>query len=182
MLISLSWPVAVRPILDGDTLISTTHNVFYFVAGASLVVGASLLLRRRTMRVAVLAALCVVLAALASGLARSHPADYVARSYGGALGFAARAGFSRVLTYGLPAGAAIVVDPTIQAFDGNDWGTCEQARDLDAVIAIGPHPPRILDCGRTIYRDARTSVLDPRGAPGAAPARASRRRPVRRKD
>jgi len=141
---------------------STTHNTPFFVAAAALVIAASLALRAAWPRIAIATGTAVLLAALACGLALSHPADYITRSYGGALSFVSRAGFRRVLTYGLPAGAALVADPTVQAFDGDDWGTCEQARKLGAVIAIGPHPPRILDCGRVLYRDARTTVLDPR--------------------
>ena len=139
---------------------ATTRDAPIVVIVATLVAVGSLLLRDGRGRTVVLSCLCLLLGALAAGLADSHPADYVADVYGGAFAFAASQHFERIITLGLPAGAAITVDPKVNAFDGMDWGTCVEAQALGAIVITKiVNLPRA-DCGRIVYRDGTTVVLD----------------------
>ncbi len=142
---------------------STTHATPIVVAIAVLVLSLSLFVPVRQARTVVGAALFVVLAGFAGGLARNHPADYVADAYGkgGAFAYVTSAHMPRVVTLGLPAGAVITVDPDIDAYDGTDEGTCARARALDAVIVTSVDRLDSVDCGRVLYRDAATAVVDP---------------------
>lgn len=142
---------------------ATTHDTPIVVAVAALVAVGVLRLRDSRARVAASAALCIALAAFAAGLSRSHPADYIADTFGGG-GFAyvASSHAANVVTLGVPAGAVITVDPRANVFDGLDAGTCEQARALGAVILASASRLGDLDCNRVLYRDGATAVVDPR--------------------
>ncbi|HTX58509.1 MAG TPA: hypothetical protein VMH02_02445 [Verrucomicrobiae bacterium] len=140
---------------------ATTHDTPLIAAGASLLLAIAIALRDRRVCAALAATLCVALAALAGGLSRSHPGGYVTDTYGGAFVYAASARAARVVTLGLPAGAAVTVDPAVEAFDGLDDGTCAQARALRAVIVASAQRAADLHCGRVVYRDARTAVIRP---------------------
>jgi len=140
---------------------ATTRDAPIIVAVTVLIAVGALLLRDPRLRIAVGAALSITLAALAGGLARSHPTDYIAYAFGGGFAFVASEHVVNVVTLGLPAGAIITVDPNVNAFDGVDEGTCAQARSLDAVILMKVDRLGKLDCGRVLYRDTRTAVVDP---------------------
>ena len=141
---------------------ATTNDTPAIVAAVVLAVAASFLLTNDRLRIAVYAALFLVLGGLAGGLAGSHPADYIADRYGGAFAFVSSERIDRVVTLGLPAGAAITVDPRIAAYDGLDEGTCGEAKAVNAVIVASTDRLRSLACGRILYRDARTAAIDPR--------------------
>ena len=147
-------------LFDND---ATTHDTPVVAAVVALMAAGLLRLRDSRLRAAAGAALCVALAALAGGLSRSHPADYIADAFGGG-GFAyvASSHVANVVTLGLPAGAVIIVDPRANVFDGLDVGTCEQARALDAVILTSTSRLGGLDCSRILYRDAAMAVVDSR--------------------
>ena len=149
---------------------STTHDVVTIAIVAALIAATLFLVRDRRFRTAAAAILLVCLGAFAGGLARSHPADYVAATYGGAFSYAASEHFERVVTLGLPAGAAITVDPNVRAFDAVDAGVCAEAQTLDAVIVTSTARLRTINCGRVLYQDAGTAVID-LGAPSTIPPR-----------
>jgi hypothetical protein len=141
---------------------ATTRDAPLVVGVALLSGAASWLLRDSRLRAAAQVLPCIVLGMLAGGLAGSHPADYIADRYGGAFAFVASEKIVRVVTLGLPAGAATTVDPNVDAYDGLDTGACAEARRLNAVVVASAEKLRSLDCGRILYRDGATAVVDPR--------------------
>ena len=140
---------------------ATTHGAPAVAVLATLIVAGSLLIRDARLRTAVNASLCISLAAVAGGLARSHPVSYISNTYGGGFAFAAAKHFERIVTLGLPAGAAITADPEVNVFDGLDRGTCVEARSLDAIIVASAEKLATLRCGRLLYRDMTAAVVEP---------------------
>jgi hypothetical protein len=104
----------------------------------------------------------MLLAGIAAGLARSHPVSYISDTYGGSFAFAASQRFERIVTLGLPAGAAITADPEANVFDGTDQGACAEARALDAIMIASTDKLAALLCGQIIYRDSRAVVVETR--------------------
>ncbi|HTA37449.1 MAG TPA: hypothetical protein VK760_00150 [Candidatus Acidoferrales bacterium] len=142
---------------------ATTHDTPIVVLLATAAFAAIAAIGHPGVRKSAGAALLVALAALAGGLAESHPADYVVDAFGkgGGFAFVASNGFANVVTLGLPAGSIITVDPKVDAFDGTDQGSCEEARRLHAVILASSDRLKDVNCGTVLFRDDDTAVVDP---------------------
>ncbi len=145
----------------------TTRSTPFVLAVATLFLAACLRIASPVWRRARAGTLFVVLIAAAADRSRSHPGDYVADAYGrggvpaGGFAFAAASGADPVVTLGLPAGGLVTLKPALDVYDGLDSGTCTQARKLRALILASAQRARDVDCGRVLYRDAASVVIDP---------------------
>lgn len=144
-------------LFDSD---AATHTTPLIATIAASIGAGSLLVREVRVRSAVAAGLCLVLGGRAAGLAESHPGGYIADAYGGGFAYAASRHFERVVTLGVPAGAAVTVDPHASAFDGLDVGVCSEAAALRAVIVTSLARLPDVACGRPVYADAGTAVIE----------------------
>ncbi|HEY1681822.1 MAG TPA: hypothetical protein VGF98_09320 [Candidatus Tumulicola sp.] len=138
---------------------ATTHDTPLVVAVAGLV--ALAVAWRGSQRVRVATAVCAMalLGAWAAGVARNHPDDYVRDRFGGAAVYAGLHAGRPIVTFDLPAGAVIIVNPNARVIDGLDASVCAQARSLHAVIATSSTRLPSVNCGRIVYRDATSAVV-----------------------
>ncbi|HEY1656357.1 MAG TPA: hypothetical protein VGF86_14735 [Candidatus Tumulicola sp.] len=139
---------------------ATTHDAPAIAIVSALIAAGALVIRDVRIRTAIAIGLCLCLGALAGGLARSHPADYVSDEYGSGFAYVSARHYERIVTLGLPAGAAVTLDPAASVFDGLDEGVCAQARALHAIVIASISKLPTARCGRIIYRDGATAVLD----------------------
>ena len=147
---------------------AATHDVRIVVILAALV-GIALALARRGMpRFAIGAAAFCLAAAWAGGLAGARPAAYLADRYGAAGvpagGFAAFAAttFGRVVVVGLPAGAATLLRPGVDAYDAGSGEACARARATGSGLLLGlPAGAGGLSCGRVLFEDRSSAVVAP---------------------
>jgi len=138
---------------------ATTHDTPVVVAVAGLLTLAVAWRGSQRMRVATAAGAMAVLGAWAAGVSRNHPGDYVRDRFGGAAVYAGLHADRPIVTFDLPAGAVIIVNPNARVIDGLDASVCAQARSLHAAIATSTARLPAVNCGRIVYRDATSAVV-----------------------
>ena len=145
------------------------HDVRVVLLVAALAAVALTFARATPLRSAIgVAAFCVA-SMWAGGLAGERPGAYLADRYGGAGGPAGAfeafrsSTFARVVVVGLPAGAATLIRPAIDAYDAEPGTACSIARATGAGLLLAlPVGAPGLTCGRVVLEDRTSALVAPR--------------------
>jgi hypothetical protein len=147
---------------------AASHDVRIAVIVAALVGTALALARRGTPRFAIGAAAFCLATAWAGGLAGARPAAYLADRYGaagvpaGAFGAFAATTFGRVVVVRLPAGAATLLRPGVDAYDAEPGEACARARATGSGLLLAlPAGAAGLSCGRVLFEDRSSAIVAP---------------------